>query len=150
MGIDPEQADPPVAACWAAFRALPSQAKQNLLAFCVAATVENQLGIEPGRAPELEAAIDEIAPPLADARLSGRRVLVENPQEGHPRRDGRDRGHPEWADENKGFKKKELADYAEHAFANPDGEPFSEDIRDGIRSLDAAGLCCRPRTASAE
>ena len=138
LGID-EQADPPVAECWAAFRGLPSQAKQNLLAFCVAAMVENQLGIEPGRAPELEAAIDEIAPPLADARLSAdvfwsripKKAILAAMEEA---------GDEAWADENKGFKKKELAEYAEHAFANPDGEPFSEETRDAIRNWTPPGF----------
>ena len=139
LGIDPEQADRSVAACWAAFRGLTSQAKQHLLAFCVAAMVENQLGIEPGRAPELEAAIDEIAPPLADARLSAdlfweripKKAILAAMEEA---------GNPEWADENKGFKKKELAEYAEHAFANPDGEPFSEETRDAIRNWTPPGF----------
>ena len=139
LGIDPERADLSVAASWAAFRALPAQAKQHLLAFCVAATVENQLGIEPGRAPELEAAIDEIAPPLADARLSAdlfweripKKAILSAMEEA---------GNPEWADENKGFKKKELAEYAEHAFANPDGEPFPEETRHAIRNWTPPGF----------
>ena len=138
LGID-EETDLPVAACWAAFRALPAQAKQNLLAFCVAATVENQLGIEPGRAPELEAAIDEIAPPLADARLSADVFWSRIPKKAILAAMA-ETGGKEWADENKGFKKKELADYAEHAFANPDGEPFPEDIRDGIRAWTPPGF----------
>ena len=110
LGIDPEQEDLSVAACWAAFRALPAQA-----------------------------AIDEIAPPLADARLSAdvfwsripKKAILAAMEEA---------GDPEWVDENKGFKKKELAEYAEHAFANPDGEPFPEETRHAIRNWTPPGF----------
>ena len=67
LATDPERTVPE---CWQAFSKISENDKQEVLAFCVAATLTNQLSIETARSVEMEAAVERIAPPLADARLS--------------------------------------------------------------------------------
>ena len=140
LGIDPEEEDLSVADCWTAFRGLPANAKQHLLAFCVAAMVQNQLGIEPGRAPELEAAIGEIVPPMADARLSAD-VFWSRIPKARILRHMATAGDEEWADGFKGYKKGELAGHAEAVFANPDSEvTLSPNAQDRVRKWTPPGF----------
>ena len=56
----------PPAAGFAALAALPVEAKQDLFAWCVAATLTPQLAVEDGADPVIESAIRRLAIPFAD------------------------------------------------------------------------------------
>jgi ParB family chromosome partitioning protein len=56
----------PPAAGFAALAALPAQKKQDLFAWCIAATLTPQLAVEDGADPVIESAIGRLAIPFAD------------------------------------------------------------------------------------
>ena len=141
LGTDPERT---VGQCWQAFCEISENDKQDMLAFCVAAMVTNQLSIETGRAGELEAAVERLGPPLDDARLSAdvfwnripKKAILQAMAEA---------GDSEWADGFKSYKKKELAEHAEAIFRNPDGEvTLSENAKDRIRKWTPPGFAAQP------
>ena len=141
LGTDPERT---VGQCWQAFSEIPENDKQEVLAFCVAAMVTNQLSIETGRAVELEAAVERLGPPLDEARLSAdvfwnrisKKAILQAMAEA---------GDSEWADGFKSYKKKELAEHAEAIFRNPDGEvTLSPNAKDRIRKWTPPGFAAQP------
>ena len=141
LGTDPERT---VLPCWQAFCEIPENDKQDVLAFCVAAMVTNQLSIETGRAGELEAAVERLGPPLDDARLSKDVFWNRIPKKAILAAMA-EAGDPEWADSFKSYKKKELAEHAEAIFRNPDGEVLlSEAAKDRIRKWTPPGFTAAP------
>ncbi len=141
LGTDPERT---VRQCWLAFCEIPENDKQDMLAFCVAAMVTNQLSIETGRAVELEAAVERLGPPLADARLSADVFWNRIPKKAILQAMA-SAGDSEWADGFKGYKKGELAEHAEVIFRNPDGEvTLAENAKDRIRKWTPPGFTPRP------
>ncbi len=140
LGTDPERM---VGQCWQAFCEISENDKQDLLAFCVAAMVTNQLSIETG-AVELEAAIERLGPPLADARLSADVFWSRIPKKAILAAMA-SAGDSEWADGFKSYKKKELAEHAQAIFRNPDGEvTLAENAKDRIRKWTPPGFTARP------
>ena len=130
----------PVLDCWRTFRALEQDRKDAVLAYCVAAMVQNQLSIESRRAVELEAAIEEIQPPLNHHKMSAATFWSRIPKTAILKTMA-ETGDQEWADGFKGYKKGELAECAEAVFRNPDGEPtLSERARDRLRRWTPPGF----------
>ena len=137
LAIDPERT---VHQCWQAFSEISDNDKQEVLAFCVAATLTNQLSIETARSIEMEAAVERIAPPLAEARLSAAVFWSRIPKKAILAAMAQ-AGDSEWADGFKGCKKGELAGHADAIFRNPDGEvTLSDKAQDRIRKWTPPGF----------
>ena len=129
--------------CWQAFCEIPENDKQDVLAFCVASMLTNQLGIETGRAVELEAAIERLGPPFAEVRLSKEVFWNRIPKKAILTTMA-ETGDEEWADGFKGYKKGELAEHAEAIFRNPDGEVLSDRAKDRVRRWTPPGFDPNP------
>ncbi len=108
------------AGAFAALRALPQAAKQALFAACVARTVNGQLAFEHGARPELEATVARLdidfarhVRPTADlywSRIAKGRIMET----------ARSVCGPAWASPRSKYKKPELAEAMEQAFAAGD------------------------------
>ncbi len=129
--------------CWQAFCEVPENDKQDVLAFCVASMLTNQLGIETGRAVELEAAIERLGPPFAEVRLSKEVFWNRIPKKAILTTMA-ETGDEEWADGFRGYKKGELAEHAEAIFRNPDGEVLSDRAKDRVRRWTPPGFDPNP------
>lgn len=126
--------------CWQAFLEISENDKQEVLAFCVAATLTNQLSIETARSIELEAAVERIAPPLIEARLSAAVFWERIPKKAILAAMAQ-AGDSEWAGGFGGCKKGELAGHTEAIFRNPDNEvTLSDKARERIRTWTPPGF----------
>ena len=135
LATDPERT---VHQCWQAFCEISENDKQEVLAFCVAATLTNQLSIETARSIELEAAGERIAPPLAEARLSASVFWSRIPKKAILAAMA-ESGDAEWAGGFSGCKKAELAAHAEAIFRNPE-VTLSDKAQDRIRTWTPPGF----------
>ena len=141
LAVDSERT---VEQCWQAFCQISEKDKQEVLAFCVAATLTNQLSIEAARSVEMEAAVERIGPPLADARLSAAVFWSRIPKKAILKAMA-ESGDAEWAGGFSGCKKAELAAHAEAIFRNPDSEvTLSDKAQDRIRTWTPPGFTAAP------
>jgi ParB family transcriptional regulator, chromosome partitioning protein len=129
----------PPAEGFAALSALGSQAKQNLFAWCIAATLKPQLAIENGADPVVESAIRRLAIPFADFWRPTAANYWGRARKAHGFAIAEAVLGPRWANDHADDKKATLAAALEQAF-DPAGNTASIALDQTARDAAAAWL----------
>jgi len=129
----------PPAEGFAALAALPAAAKQNLFAWCIAATLKPQLTVENGADPVVESAIRRLAIPFADFWRPTAANYWGQVKKAHGLAIAEAVLGPRWAHDHAGDKKATLAAALERAF-DPAGNTASIALDQAARDAAAAWL----------
>ena len=137
----------PPAQGFAALAALPAQAKQELFAWCIAATLKPQLAVEDGADPAIECAIRRLAVPFADFWRPTAANYWGRAKKAHGLAIAENVLGPRWAHDHASDKKAILAAALEKAF-----DPASDTAATGIEQvvLAAAAVWLPPGIAAGD
>jgi ParB family transcriptional regulator, chromosome partitioning protein len=126
----------PPAAGFAALAALVTQAKQDLFAWCIAATLTPQLAIEDGADPVIESAISRLAIPFADCWRPTAANYWGRAKKAHGLAIAEAVLGERWARDHAGDKKAALAAALEEAF-DPAGDAAASGLNPASRNAAA-------------